>query len=185
MACRFSYIVKTYDLLPPTHLGGRRGVSTDLAIQILLDRIHRAWGVGLPVVSVPLLDMIRIYNDTTHERLLHDLRRKGLGKVIPCVRAFLSDQSTRIRMPEGLAERVPTPAGILQESPLSPILYRFYNVGLIEACTEQETRESVKAENLKRMVAYGWVDGVSCLAAGMSEEETVAKLQVAYYRAQG
>jgi hypothetical protein len=40
MARRLSYMVETYDLLPPTHLGGRRGVSTDHAIQILLDRIY-------------------------------------------------------------------------------------------------------------------------------------------------
>jgi hypothetical protein len=79
-------------------------------------------------------------------------------------------------MPEGQAERVPTPTGIPQGSPLSPILYLFYNAGLIEACTEQETKECTEAEISKQMVAYGWVDDVSCLAAGMSEEESVAKL---------
>jgi hypothetical protein len=123
-----------------------------------------------------LLDVTGAYNNTAHERLLHDLRRKGLGKVTSCVRAFLSDRSTRIRMPEGLAEQVSTPTGILQGSPLSLILYLFYNAGLIEAYTEQETRESTEVEILKQMVAYGWVDDVSCLAAGMLEEELVAKL---------
>jgi hypothetical protein len=131
-----------------------------------------------------LLDVTGVYDNTEHERLLHDLRRKGLGKVIPWVRAFLSNRSTRIRMPEGLAERVPMSTGILQESPLSLILYLFYNAGLIEACTEQKTRENTEAEILKQMVAYGWVDDVSCLAAGMSEEESVAKLQVGCHRAQ-
>jgi hypothetical protein len=86
-------------------------------------------------------------------------------------------------MPEGLAERVSTPTGIPQGSPLSPFLYLFYNAGLVESCTEQDTRESAEAENLKQTVAYGWVDDVSCLAAGMSEQETVAKLQVACRRA--
>jgi hypothetical protein len=139
----------------------------------------------LPVVSLALLDVIGAYDNTAHERLLHYLRRKGLGKVIPWVRAFLSDWSTRICMPEGLAERVPTPTGIPpQGSPLSPILYLFYNAGPIESCTEQETRESAEVESLKRTVAYGWVDDVSCLAAGMSEEETVAKLQVVCRRGQ-
>jgi hypothetical protein len=99
MARRLSYMVKTYSLLPPTHLDGCRGISTDHAIQILLDRIHRAWGEGLPVVSMALLDVTGVYDNTAHERLLHDLRRKGLSKVIPWVRAFLSDWSTRIRMP--------------------------------------------------------------------------------------
>jgi hypothetical protein len=136
MTCRLSYIIKTYDLLSLTNLGGRRGIFIDHAIQILLDQIHQVWGVGLLVVSIALLDIIRIYDNTVHERLLHDLHRKGLGKVIPWVRAFLSNWSTRIRMPEGLAERVPTLIGILQGSPLSPILYLFYNAGLIEACME-------------------------------------------------
>jgi hypothetical protein len=89
VARRLSYMVETYDLLPPAHLGGRRSISTEYAIQILLDRIHQAWGVGLPVVSMALLDVVGAYDNTTHERLLHDLRRKGLGKVIPWVRAFL------------------------------------------------------------------------------------------------
>jgi hypothetical protein len=99
--------------------------------------------------------MTRAYDNTAHERLLHDLRRKGLGKVIPWVRAILFDQSTRIRMPEGLTERVPTPTGIPQGSPLSLILHLFYNEGLMEACTEQETRENVEAENLRQTIAYG------------------------------
>jgi hypothetical protein len=70
VACRLSYMVEIYSLLSPTHLGGRRGISTDHAIQILLDRIHRAWGAGLPVVSMTLLDVMGVYDNTAHERLL-------------------------------------------------------------------------------------------------------------------
>jgi hypothetical protein len=113
VARRLSYMIKIYNLLFSTYLGGRRDIFIDHAIQILLDRIHRAWGVGLPVVSMALLDVTGVYNNTAHERLLHDLRRKGLGKVIPWVRAFLSNGSTRIHMPEGLAKWVPTLTGIL------------------------------------------------------------------------
>jgi hypothetical protein len=57
-------------------------------------------------------------------------------------------------MPEGLAERFPTLTGIPQGSPLSPILYLFYNAGLIEACTEQETSANMEAKNLKQIVIY-------------------------------
>jgi hypothetical protein len=173
-------MVETYGLLPPT----RESRRTTQSRSYWTESIHRAWGVGLPVASVALLDVTRAYDNTAHERLLHHLRKKGLGRVIPWVRAFSSDRSTRICMPEGLAERVPTPTGIPQGSPLSPILYLFYNAGLIELGTEQGTRENAEAENLKRTVAYSWVDDVSCLAAGMSKQETVAKLQVACRRAQ-
>jgi hypothetical protein len=87
-------------------------------------------------------------------------------------------------MPEGLTERVLTPTGIPQGSPLSPTLYLFYKPGLIESYTEGQTSGSAGAENLKRTVAYGWVEDLSCPAAGMSKQDTVAKLQVARRRAQ-
>lgn len=39
IARRISYAVETEGLLPRTHLGGRRGISTDHAIHIIIDRI--------------------------------------------------------------------------------------------------------------------------------------------------
>jgi hypothetical protein len=124
MARRLSYMVETYGLLPPTDLDGHRSGSTDHTIQFLLDRINRSWGVGLSVASVALHDVTGAYGNTAHVRLLHDLRRKGLGKLIPWVMALLSDQPTRIRMHKGLAERAPTLTGIPQEKPLLPVLYK-------------------------------------------------------------
>jgi hypothetical protein len=80
MARRLSYIVETYDLLPPTHLGGRRGIFTDHAIQILLDWIHQAWGVGLLVVSMTLLNMMGAYDNTAHERFCTTSAGKGSAR---------------------------------------------------------------------------------------------------------
>jgi hypothetical protein len=42
VARRISYAVEEEGLLPKTHLGGRRGISTDHAIQIMIDRIRTA-----------------------------------------------------------------------------------------------------------------------------------------------
>jgi hypothetical protein len=85
-------------------------------------------------------------------------------------------------MPEGLAERVPTPTRIPQGSSLSPILYLFYNAGLIEACIEQKTKKNIKIKNLKQIVAYSWINNISYLATSMSKKELVAKLQIGYYK---
>ncbi|EED15964.1 hypothetical protein TSTA_010800, partial [Talaromyces stipitatus ATCC 10500] len=39
IAHRISYAMESEGLLPSSHLGGRKGISTDHAIQIILDRI--------------------------------------------------------------------------------------------------------------------------------------------------
>jgi hypothetical protein len=44
VARRISYAVESEALLPRTHLGGRRGISTDHAIHIIIDRIKTSWG---------------------------------------------------------------------------------------------------------------------------------------------
>jgi Reverse transcriptase (RNA-dependent DNA polymerase) len=165
IAKSLSYAIESYGLLPSTHLGGRRGVSTDHAIQIILDRIHRARGKGQDVVSMLLLDVVGAYDNAHHQRLLHNMRKRRLGHFAPWVQAFLTNRSTRIRMPEGTSTRISTPTGIPQGSPISPILYLIYNADLLE-----DTQED-------GVVSSGWVDDVSLMAAGTTELEMTTKLE--------
>lgn len=173
IAKRISYTIETYNLLPLFHMGGRRGVSTDYAIQIILDRIRGAWGQGLPVVSMLLLDVVGVYDNAHYERLLHNLQSRRLGQLVPWIRAFLTGRSTRIRMPKGTSEQINTPTGIPQGSPLSPILYLIYNAELLEKC----------ANEAERIMTGGWVDDVSIMTVGASEEANIEKLQRASLQA--
>lgn len=167
VARRISYTMEEEGLLPRSHLGGRKGISTDHAIQIILDRIRRAWGEGFEVVSMLLLDVSGAYDNAHHSRLLHNMRKRRLGHFVPWVAAFLTGRSTRIKIPEGISERIATPTGIPQGSPISPILYLIYNSDLIEDCADEANHISTS----------GWVDDVGMMAAGHSENETVGKLQ--------
>lgn len=168
VARRISYAMEANGLLPRGHLGGRKGISTDHAIQIILDRIRRAWGEGLEVVSMLLLDVSGAYDNAHHARLLHNMRKRRLGHFAPWVEAFLTGRSTKIRIPEGISEDwIPTPTGIPQGSPISPILYLIYNADLIEDC----------ADPANHVTTSGWVDDVSMAAAGHTEQETIQKLQ--------
>jgi hypothetical protein len=65
VATRIAWAVKEYGLLPKTHLGGRKGISVDHVIQLILDRVHRAWGVGKKV-SMLLLDQAGAYDNVSH-----------------------------------------------------------------------------------------------------------------------
>ncbi|KAI1829300.1 hypothetical protein DTO027I6_9813 [Penicillium roqueforti] len=164
VARRMSYAAETNGLLPRTHLGGRKGISTDHAIHIIIDRIKTAWGKGKPVVSLLMLDVSGAYDNVSNERLLHNLKKRRLGHFVPWVRAFLSNRSTSIRMPEGMSDQIPTPTGIPQGSPISPILYLIYNTDLIENCGNGVT-------------SNGWVDDVCFMTKGDSERETIKRLR--------
>lgn len=96
-----SYAMEAEGLLPRSHLGGRKGISTDHAIQIVLDRIRRAWGEGFEVVFMLLLGVSGAYDNAHHWRLLHNMRKRRLGHFVPWVEAFLTGRSTRIKIPEG------------------------------------------------------------------------------------
>ncbi|KAJ5820628.1 reverse transcriptase [Penicillium riverlandense] len=61
--------VEQEGLLPPTHLGGRKGISTDHAIHNMIDRIKMEWGKGKPVVSLLMLDVSGAYDNVSHERV--------------------------------------------------------------------------------------------------------------------
>ncbi|KAJ5110838.1 zinc knuckle domain protein [Penicillium argentinense] len=171
VARRISYAVETEGLLPKTHLGGRRGISTDHAIHNMIDQIKIAWGKGKPVVSLLMLDVSGAYDNVSHERLLHNLKKRRLGQLVPWVKAFLSNRSTKIRMPEGTSGPIPTPTGIPQGSPISPILYLIYNADLIEKCGSGVT-------------SNGWVDDVCFMTKGDSERETIRKLKTACGKAE-
>lgn len=143
IARRISYAVETKGLLPNAHLGGRKGVSVDHAIQLIIDKVRRAWGKG-KIVSILMLDISGAYDNVSHERLIYNLYKRRLGQLVPWIRAFLTGRSTQIRMPEGTSAMIPTPTGIPQGSPISPILYLVYNANLVEGDTEDNEEDKIE-----------------------------------------
>lgn len=94
-----------------------------------------------------MLDASGAYDNVSHDRLLHNIKKRRLGHFVPWVKAFLTNRSTKIRMPEGTSDQILTPTDIPQGSPISPILYLIYNADLIESCGNGVT-------------SNGWVDDV-------------------------
>ncbi|KAJ5661392.1 uncharacterized protein N7477_009008 [Penicillium maclennaniae] len=106
IATRISWAAEERGILPKGHLGGRKGVSVDHAIQLILDRVHQAWGVDYKL---------------------------GLGHFVPWIQSFLQDRSTRIRLLGYRSDPIPTPTGIPQGSPISPILFFLFNTPLVRS----------------------------------------------------
>jgi hypothetical protein len=165
LANRLTYLADTYHLLPARHTGGRKLTSTDHAVYLLLQSIHKAWA-GKKVASLLLLDVSGAFDNVSRPRLLHNLRKCRIDeRIVRLIGSFLSDRSTTLKLQEYTAPSVPIETGMPQGSPLSLILYLFYNADLIETCKTEHTE------------AVGYVDDASILAIGSSAAKNCKTLK--------
>ena len=89
--------------------------------------------------------------------------------LVTWIASFLTDRSTVISFDAFKSEVYRTTTGIPQGSPLSPlspILYLYYNADLIEACNQEPNT-----------IATGYIDNVAILRWGTSIEETCNGLE--------
>ncbi|KAM0724065.1 hypothetical protein Q7P37_000245 [Cladosporium fusiforme] len=166
---------ETYHVLPNTHIGGRKLRSTEHALHMIIERIYKAWNSGRgKVASLLLLDVSGAFDNVSHERLLHNLRTRRVDeKMVLWITSFLGQRQTRITMDDFTSEEYAINTGVPQGSPLSPILYIFYNAGLLETCElDQGT------------TATGYIDDAAILACGDTTSETCEKLKLALEKAQ-
>jgi ribonuclease HI len=172
VANRLTYLADTYHLLPRRHTGGRKLASTDHAIHLLLQRIHEAWA-DRKVASLLLLDVSGAFDNVSRQRLLHNLRKRRVNQtLVRWIDSFMSDRSSTLKLQEYTAPSAPIQTGIPQGSPLSPILYLFYNADLIEAC---------KTENTE---AVGYIDDASILAVGPTAQRNCKTLKAIHQKAE-
>lgn len=151
-------IAETHHLLPPQQMGARRTRSTETAIQLLLSQIRTAWQ-GQAVATVMSMDMSGAFDHVVHARLLHILRTKRIPEsIVGWIASFISNRSTSLSFDNRQSSPLPTTTGIPQGSPISPILFLFYNSELVDTCNHFHQRIS----------AIGFVDDVNIIAWGHS-----------------
>ena len=170
LARRIQYYAERYHMLPTTHTGGRKQSSCEHAVHLLLEKVHSAWRKR-KAASLLMLDVSGAFDNVSHERLLHNMRKRGLPlEIIEWTASYLTDRKTRIKLYEGLSQEFDVLTGIPQGSPLSPILYLFYNADLLEIARSNE-------------LVTGYIDDTSFLVEGSTTESTVHKLEVLHAKA--
>lgn len=122
---RLSEMVVRFCLLP----------EAENALYWLLERINvgQYGKIERGVVSVLSLDVSGAFNNVSHPRLIHNLKKRRIDpQVVKWVESFLGDRRTTICLAEETSELIAVNTGIPQGSPLS--LYLFFNADLIEDC---------------------------------------------------
>ena len=169
---RLSDLAETHDLLPAQQMGARRGRSTETALELLVESVHTVWHCSKKnAASLLSLDVAGAFDYVSHPRLLHNLRSKRIPEyIVQWTESFLTGRSTSITLGRRTSNIFPVQAGIPQGSPISPILFLFFNAPLIENCA---------TSGLKVQVG-GFVDDIHLIAYGNSTESNCKTLEKAH-----
>ena len=125
------------------------------------------------MASLLLLDVSGAFDNISRPRLLHDLRKRHINQtLVRWIDSFLIDRSSILKLQEYTAPSAPIQPGIPQGSPLSPILYLFYNTKLIKV---------YKTENTE---AIGYIDNISILAVGSTAQANCKTLKAIHRKAE-
>lgn len=115
-----------------------------------------------------MLDVTGAFDNVSHSRLIHNLRKRRLDpQIIFWIASFTQNRTTIIKTNECSSNPVYISTGIPQGSPLSPILYLFYNADLLEIC----------ASSSSHITAGGFIDDTVLLATSPSTAENCEKLK--------
>src|SRR5579859_5302756 len=115
--------------------------------------------------SAVFMDVAGAFNNIHHERLLHNMKKRKVPNfIVRWTESFLKERGTRVRFNGVESERICTNAGVPQGSPISPILYLFYNADLLDI---PGTRGS----------SLGFIDDIAYGVQGESDEDNVKELK--------
>ena len=171
VAERVSYAAETFGLLPANHFGARKQRSAEQALLVLQECIYKAWR-SRKVLSLISFDIKGAYNGVCKERLLQRLQARGIPpSIVRWIDAFCSERTATIQVNGYNSPTQPLPqAGLPQGSPLSPILFLFFNADLVQE------RINNNGGSIAFMDDYtAWVTGPSAEANYIGIQQIVEK----------
>ena len=126
-------MVETFGLLPTNHFGARKKRLTEQALILLQESIYKAWRAK-KVLSLVSFDVKGVYNGVYKERLLQRLIARGIPlELVRWIDTFYSDCTATILVNGHVSEQqLLSQAGLPQGSPLSPVLFLFFNADLVQ-----------------------------------------------------
>ena len=172
---RLTALAEKYNLLPQQQMGARKGRSVETALETITDAVHTVWSCGgskrSTVASLLSLDVAGAFDNVSHERLLHNLRERRVPEeIVRWTASFLTDRATSITLGGRTSPIKDVATGIPQGSPISPVLFLFFNAPLIEQCAKACLPVQIE----------GFVDDIHLLAYGRTTEDNCRVLGKAH-----
>ena len=132
-------------------------------MMILTENIHKAWK-NKKIYTAVFMDVAGAFNNVHHERLIHNLKKRRLPtNIAKWISSFLQKRSTQLLFNGTKSQSIPTPAGIPQGSPLSPLLYMYYNADLLDIPQQRGT-------------GLGFIDDITYGVEGFTDKGNARKL---------
>ncbi len=140
MSRRIAWLTKTYRLLSNSHMRCRKNRSIESTLKLLTKQIHIVWDKNTNRIAILLsLDVIETFDTISHERLIHDLRKRRISKwIIDWVINFLQNRTTILTMNRRMIASFSMRTKTFQRFSLFFVLYLFYNVDLLKMCDKFE-----------------------------------------------
>lgn len=137
MAPRLSYLAEKNGLLPNSQFGGRPGRTTEQALLVLSSAIDKAW-YKHKVVTLIAFDLKGAFNGVNRVSLDVSLQARGIPMVArKWIASFTGGRHASIGFDDFRTEtELLVKAGLAQGSPLSPILFAFFNADLVDQPVE-------------------------------------------------
>ena len=184
VARRLTFLAGSLNLVPDNQFGGRSNSSTADAILSFTNDVHCAWNHG-KVTSALTFDIKGYFDFVNHDKLLCELRRKGIPlEYVKWVASFLSDRKAAVCLDGKRGEMAVVQNGIPQGSPISPILASFYSAPLLELFLPEATQATTPIPDKPTEVhMFMYVDDGMLFVSSQSLETNILFLHTAYTRA--
>jgi len=139
---------------------------------ILSERIYAAWKQG-EIYSAVFMDIAGAFNNVHHERLMHNMKKRRIPTfILAWIHSFLNNRTTQLKFNGITSETISTKAGVPQGSPISPILYMYYNGDLLEVPKQQ-------------VQSLSFIDDITYGVQGLTDEGNAERLKTIRYGSMG
>ena len=106
------------------------------------------------VTSLLMLNILKIFNNVFHKRLLHNLRKcQLLLKIVNWIDSFLKERTSILKLLKYEFEDFAIYINIFQNSSLSFILYLFYNTDMLDLVNDLQLK----------IIAASWINDVNIM----------------------
>jgi hypothetical protein len=166
VTARLSFITETHNLLPTNHFGARPRRSAEQALNVLVEKIYQAWRQRR-VLSLVSFDVKGAFNGVHSDVLERRLSARRIPTpTVKWIRDFCDGRHAQVTVGSfESAVSLIKYAGIPQGSPLSPLLYVFYNADLVEWKIDRDGG------------AIGFVDDFNAWVVGDNESQNTKAIQ--------